>query len=88
MGNEEKSLVPSYWRQKETRQRQISIHEEPHISIQEEPQPKPEKHLVRETKGAEKKLREFHKRRLTLPEKIIIIVGIVAVLGLFIFILK
>lgn len=74
MGDEEKSTIPSYWRQKETRQRQISI--------QEEPQPELKKHPV------EEKQREVYRRRMTLPEKIIIIIGIIAILALFTFILK
>jgi hypothetical protein len=80
MGNEEKSKIPSYWRQKETRQRQISIQEEPHPELKE--------HLARETKEIEEKKREVHRRKLTLPEKIIIIIGLAAVIALFIFIFK
>jgi hypothetical protein len=107
--------IPLYWRQKETRQRQIPIKVDPHPELREEivkeireaeenieekkeesrfysvpPERHPElkKQLIQEIREAETRQKGIYKRKMTLPQKVIIVICTLAVIAILLFIFK
>ena len=107
--------IPLYWRQRETRQRQVPIKIDPHPELREsiekeireaeenieekreesrfysmppERHPELKKQLIQEIKEVEARQKEIYKRKRTLPERVIIIIGILAVIAILLFIFK
>jgi hypothetical protein len=79
--------IPLYWKQKETRRRQIYPGEE-NSPPREKTRPDLRKNLIKEIREAEERQIREHGRKKTPPENIIIFIGVLVVIVIFLFLFK